>query len=38
MKLSPTEIFKGKNIFFIAGTGLFVVSLPESSVLNLILK
>jgi hypothetical protein len=23
MKISPTEIFKGKKIFFIGGTGIF---------------
>ena len=25
MKLSPTEIFKGKKIFFIGGTGFVVL-------------
>jgi long-chain acyl-CoA synthetase len=33
MKLSPTEIFKGKNIFFIGGTG-FVGKVTLSMLLN----
>ena len=33
MKLSPTEIFKGKNIFFIGGTG-FVGKVTLSMLLH----
>lgn len=33
MKLSPTEIFKGKKIFFIAGTG-FVGKVTLSMLLH----
>ena len=33
MKLSPTEIFQGKNIFFIGGTG-FVGKVTLSMLLN----